>query len=194
MSPQVIPAPDLAARGFHACRCGDTYARKPVGWACPKCKEPSSVTSGASGTPRPASADAGSSGGSKHRPGQATEDALAALLTELGCHVAGLGEYLWRVEKGDVGDLGIVAQYPWGLTVTPQRRFRADFAQPSRRTLLEVDGGAHRATEKRRRHDVVRRQLAEAAGYRVLAVLPEQVKDRTALALLKKALGFGEDA
>ena len=42
---------------------------------------------------------------------------------------------------------------------------------------------------KGKRHgDVKRRQLAEADGWRVLSVLPEQVQDGTAIDLIRKAL------
>lgn len=111
----------------------------------------------------------------KPRPGKAAEDELAALLKTKGFHVQTFGEYLWRAERGDVGVVGIVGQYPWGLTLAEPRRFKSDFAQPTSRTLIEIDGGAHRATEKRRRHDVERRQIAESVGYRLVHLLPEQV-------------------
>jgi very-short-patch-repair endonuclease len=52
---------------------------------------------------------------------------------------------------------------------------------------VEIEGHAH-SVKKQRSHDVRRRQLAEGAGWRVLSVLPEQVRDGTAVALVRAAL------
>lgn len=99
-------------------------------------------------------------------------------------------------DMGPVGDswphytetrLAFVRGYPWGLYLTPRRRFQADAAFPSMRLLIEVDGIAHKIGS-RQKGDVLKSQLADAAGWKVLRILPEQVHNGEAVALVAKAL------
>ena len=80
-----------------------------------------------------------------------------------------------------------VPQFAWGWFLKPKRRFTADFAFPGSWLLLEIEGQVH-AIKGRRKEDVRRRQLAEGLGWRVLSVLPEQVHNGEALALVASAL------
>lgn len=67
------------------------------------------------------------------------------------------------------------------------RKYRADLAYPDRKLLIEVDGGAH-AVRKRWHDGIIRTQIAQQLGYRVLIVMPEQVKSGEALKLIEQAL------
>lgn len=67
------------------------------------------------------------------------------------------------------------------------RRFRADLAWPERMFLVEVDGGVH-AIRSRWVSTVEKGQIAQQLGYRVLTVMPEQVKSGEALRLVEEAL------
>lgn len=84
-----------------------------------------------------------------------------------------------------------VRQYPWGAYLSPPRRFSADAGFPFARLLVEVEGQAH-SIKGRRTGDVLKSQLADAAGWKVLRVLPEQVRDGTAVALIAAALSAKE--
>ncbi len=66
--------------------------------------------------------------------------------------------------------------------------FIADFAAPSTRLIVEVDGGCH---ERRRGADASRDRKLARAGYRVLRLRAELVlaEPETALALVRQALG-----
>lgn len=112
---------------------------------------------------------------------------MAAALAADGFYVQTFGSYLFHAEMGDIGQRAIVREYPWGLTLTPPRRFRSDFAHPITRTLLEIEGGAH-GVQRQRRHDVLRDQLAQAAGYRIVRVLPAQVSTGEAIQALRAAM------
>ena len=72
----------------------------------------------------------------------------------------------------------------------PGRNFRADFALPSLRLLVEVQGGIY----SRRAHgsitgvlaDLKRGNEAAIAGWHVLRVTPDEVSDGRALALVRR--------
>lgn len=125
---------------------------------------------------------------SKPRAGKAAEDALAALLARHGYVVQTYGEWLRTSVMTGAWSLDVVREFPWGLTLGPERRFRSDFAHPATRTLIEVDGRVHHVVARQGRGDILRAQLAEAAGYRVVRVLPEQVKDGSALEVIRRAV------
>lgn len=116
------------------------------------------------------------------RPGRAAEDALAA---QLGAITYGAWLRLamtmgWMRED-------CVREWPWGLLLEPPRRFRADIAYPCKGVLVEVEGLAH-SLKRQQRIDVLRDQLAQQAGYRIVRVLPEQVASGDALAVVRAAV------
>jgi hypothetical protein len=130
----------------------------------------------------PAAAELAAPGPSARPParrydGTATEDALYR-----GLVAAGLEDL-----RDWTGGEAFVPQYAWGWYLTPKRKFQADFAFPAAALLVEIEGQPH-AIKGRRKDDVVRRQLAEAAGWRVLSVLPEQVKNGSAVDLVRQAI------
>lgn len=67
------------------------------------------------------------------------------------------------------------------------RKYRADLAWPDRKFICEVDGGVH-AIRKRWKSTVLKTQAAQELGYRVLTVMPEQVKSGEALRLVEQEL------
>ena len=67
------------------------------------------------------------------------------------------------------------------------RNFRADLAYPARHLLIEIDGGAH-AIRARQEQTVLRGQVAQSLGYRIITVLPGQVRNGEALKLVEDAL------
>lgn len=121
----------------------------------------------------------------KRRPGQDAEDGLARQLV-----IAGYVD-LPAADARTSNDKVFVRQFAWGLYLSEPRRFASDFAFPSHRILVEIDGDAH-AVKARRRGTVVRTQLAESAGWRVVTVLPEQVRDGTAIEVVHAALAAKE--
>lgn len=125
------------------------------------------------------------------RPGKAAEDALAAALEGADYWVWLFNRWLRETIRGGMwtGADFIVREFPWGLALDPPRKFRSDFAVPGLLLLIEIDGGAHAAGRKKVKTDTERRGLAAAFGWRILAVTPEQVKDGTALELVRAALG-----
>ena len=76
--------------------------------------------------------------------------------------------------------------------VVPERRWRFDFAWPVHRVALEIEGGVF----TRGRHvrgagflaDMEKYNAAALAGWKVLRVTPQQVKDGTALKLIGQAI------
>lgn len=108
--------------------------------------------------------------------GSAAERALWALLERLGCADVGIPG------SRPFGAAWWIRQYPWGAYLTPSRKFQADAGFPMLGILVEVEGKAH---DLKRKGDVVRRQLAEAAGWRVVAILPEQIRNGEAERILR---------
>lgn len=128
------------------------------------------------GNPGPANRKGGGPG---PRPdGSGAERALYALLERIGCADAGRREW----EGQPVGRAWWFRQYPWGAYLEPARKFQADAGFPLLGLLVEVEGKAH---DLKRKKDVVRRQLAEAAGWRVVALLPEQLRNGEAEGILR---------
>lgn len=123
----------------------------------------------------------------KRKPGQAAEDSLAALLESAGWLVQTYPEWLRAVVLGQHWRTVVVREFPVGLLCEPTRRFRCDFLCLWGALAIEIEGGVH-GVQKQRKSDIKREQLIQAAGVRVLRVLPEQVKDGTALDLVKRAL------
>lgn len=198
-----LPATSLGdmmrERGYVACRCGAQLKRTVRAWECSR-KECDDLGRGVGGKTR--TADAKHVGGMagrlptpasprpfRHRAGRAAEDALAAALTGAGYVVQTYGEWLRTATMTGAWSGDVVREFPWGLTLAPTRRFRSDFAIPRRGLLLEVDGRVHHVVARQGRTDVLRAQLAEQAGYRILRVLPEQVNNGEALALVRRAVG-----
>jgi very-short-patch-repair endonuclease len=75
----------------------------------------------------------------------------------------------------------------------PPRRFRADFAYPERKLLIEVEGGVW----TRGRHtrgagytsDAEKYNLATVKGWRVLRFTGDMIKDGSAINTIEKVLG-----
>lgn len=169
----VAPAPDLSRYVV----CVATGNLHPSTRACKACKEAPAVKPAAPKVEKP-------------RAGAATEDALADSLRAEGYEVVPFADWFGLVEVAATRGVAlrpetVVKEYGWGIHVG--RGFRSDFAVPLRMLLVEVEGIVH-SVQKQRRNDVRRRQLAEAFGYRVLSVLPEQVKSGEALQLVKEAM------
>lgn len=74
----------------------------------------------------------------------------------------------------------------------PERRWRFDFAWPSRRIAVEIEGGIATGGRHVRpagfREDTVKYNEATLAGWHLLRVLPEDVKSGRALLLIERAL------
>ena len=172
--------------GMRGWRCArhDLASSRP-GWTCPKC--PTDLAPN-----RALSREAGCAGADLTRPtpaipkpraGAKSEDALYAALVAAGYTDMGESE---AHHDDDVRRM-FLRQYPWGAYLDEPRRFSSDAAFPFASLLIEVEGGAH-GVQRMRKHDVLRRQLAESAGWRVLSVLPEQVRDGSAVELVRKAI------
>lgn len=69
-----------------------------------------------------------------------------------------------------------------------ERDFEFDFAWPSRKVAVEVQGMAHRIKGKFQR-DIEKRALAQLAGWRVLEVDGSAIRDGRAMNWLKQLLG-----
>lgn len=117
------------------------------------------------------------------RPGRAAEEALA---DALGGPFIVVPFRAW-IRACQVGPNVIVREYEWGIGLEPRRRYRCDFLHIATGTMIEVEGGAH-GIQRQRRGDILRAQLAEAAGYRIVRVLPEQVRDGSAVEVVRRAL------
>ena len=74
----------------------------------------------------------------------------------------------------------------------PIRKWRADFCITSAKLLVEIEGGGFVAGRHGRgaglRSDCEKYAEAMILGYRVLRVVPDQVKDGTALGWIEKLL------
>lgn len=100
--------------------------------------------------------------------------------------------YLELVARGfvDVGkpvsgsaaaDRIFARSFAWALDAEPPREFRSDFALFGARLLVEIDGGAHRASRRQLAHDTERRRVAVACGWTVLPFTPEEVREGRAI-------------
>lgn len=80
----------------------------------------------------------------------------------------------------------------------PTRRWRADFAYPSDRLLIEVDGGIYSGGRHTRgsgfEADCEKTSTAAAMGYRVIRVTRRMIEDGRAAALIQQALLPARDA
>lgn len=74
-------------------------------------------------------------------------------------------------------------QYAW----CPGRKFRADYAVPEKRLLIELDGAVHRI-KGRFKADQEKRQLAILHGWTMLPIATDQVRKGTAVELIKRVL------
>ena len=78
-----------------------------------------------------------------------------------------------------------------------QRKWRADFAFPEHKLLVEIEGGVW----TRGRHvrgqgfvnDCEKYNMATLLGWRVLRFVPQWVDDGTALRMIERALEGGDD-
>ena len=74
----------------------------------------------------------------------------------------------------------------------PGRKFRADFAYPADRLLIEVDGGAFIAGRHTRgtgfEKDAEKASLAAVNGWRVIRVTPRHIDSGQALEWIRAAL------
>jgi very-short-patch-repair endonuclease len=77
----------------------------------------------------------------------------------------------------------------------PRRAWRFDFAWPEVRVAVEVDGGTwtggRHSTGLGYRRDCEKQAHAAIAGWRVLRVVPEQVRSGEAVAWVRALLGAG---
>lgn len=146
--------------------------------ACPKCTSlPSMPTRAGAVTPR----------GPKPRAGAVHELAMRAALDAAGyVSVDALTADMVMLHPRSI----YVPEYTWA---PHERALRADFGFPVARVLVEIEGDAH-AVKRQRRNDVVRRQEAERRGWRVVSVLPEQVKSGEAVALVRAAVDSSKAA
>lgn len=67
-----------------------------------------------------------------------------------------------------------------------KRRYKADYAWPIGKIALEVEGGAH-TIKKRFEQDAERHNSLVLAGWRVIRVTGDMVRDGRALAVIKRA-------
>lgn len=77
----------------------------------------------------------------------------------------------------------------------PFRNWRADFAWPEHRLILEVQGGhwtKGHGTGRKARGDMERQAYATLAGWRMLYVMPEQLLTMRTINIVKHALGVEE--
>lgn len=171
----------------HCLGCGTVVAYTPGQPSPPcNCKKPGDWRFAPAMKP-PAAAPAAPPPGPKPNVGDAAEDELDAQLANLGYRNAGVAFLV--PELMDFGAL-YIPQFAWGWFLKPKRKFHSDFAFPAAGVLVEIEGQVH-AIKGRRKDDVRRRQAAEAAGWRVVSVLPEQVRDGTALEIVRDALAAG---
>lgn len=105
------------------------------------------------------------------RAGRDAEDALDAQL-------AGAGYVEWA---------DYVREGSWALA--RGKGYRADFVFPRARLLVEIKGGVHHAVRKQGKRDVQREALATLLGWRVLPVLPEEVRDGSAIKKVVEVVG-----
>jgi len=85
-------------------------------------------------------------------------------------------------------------QYPFAKSVG--RQYRADFAFPDERLIVEVNGGAWIGGRHVRgagyESDLERNAIATALGWKVMAVTPRHIKSGYALKWIECALGLAE--
>ena len=80
-------------------------------------------------------------------------------------------------------------QYPWAKAIG--RKFKADFAWPSQKILVEIDGSVHRI-KGRFRESMGRDNLAVALGWRQFKVSRQDVISGKALDAVSALLGNGD--
>jgi very-short-patch-repair endonuclease len=103
-----------------------------------------------------------------------TSDAEAAMLFHL--RIAGLPEPLAE------------------FVFAPPRKFRADFAYPEQRLLIEVEGGVYQIGRHQRpagfEKDCEKYNLAALLGYRVLRFTPAMIERGEAIETITKAMDY----
>jgi len=106
---------------------------------------------------------------------------LVARARELRLRATPSEQALWLLLRG--GQLGVAFRRQVVVA-----GFIADFAAPSAKLVVEVDGGCH---ARRRTADARRDRKLSRAGYRVLRLSAELVlaEPETALVLVRQALG-----
>ena len=86
-------------------------------------------------------------------------------------------------------DEGMVREF---MFLKPRRRYRADFAWPEPKLLVEVEGGVYSGGRHVRgkgfTEDLHRSNLAQLEGYMILRFTGEQVKSGLALDLIERAI------
>lgn len=89
----------------------------------------------------------------------------------------------------------VIARLPAPVTqfkFCPTRRWRADFAWPEQRVIVEVQGGIWTGGRHARGSGIAaeaeKLSTAAALGYRVLPVTREMIEDGRAVALIRQAL------
>ena len=86
-------------------------------------------------------------------------------------------------------DEGMVREF---MFLKPTRRYRADFAWPEPKLLVEVEGGVYSGGRHVRgkgfTEDLHRSNLAQLEGYMILRFTGEQVKSGLALDLIERAI------
>lgn len=178
---------EMTEMGLSPCRCGRAWARKSPGWACQECfpgrggvAASPGLRSGAGRNPVPPLAGTGSGvvathpAPSKPMPGRhARGDAVCDALAE-SMRLAGIPS----VERE--------------FKFHPVRRWRFDIVARAHSLAVEVDGGAFTGGHSRGAayaKECQKFNEAVLCGWRVLRVTPGMVKDGTALALVRRAIG-----
>ncbi len=97
-------------------------------------------------------------------------------------------ETLWLMMRAEGIADGFERQYRF----LPERKYRADFAHPQKRIIVEVDGGGWIYGRHHRpqgyEQDRERDNLAVIAGWRVLRFTPAMIRDGRAVQFIKLAL------
>jgi very-short-patch-repair endonuclease len=86
-------------------------------------------------------------------------------------------------------DEGMVREF---MFLKPRRRYRADFAWPELKLLVEVEGGVYSGGRHVRgkgfTEDLHRSNLAQLENYMILRFTGEQIKSGLALDLIERAI------
>lgn len=91
---------------------------------------------------------------------------------------------------------GLPAPTPEYLFAAPERRYRADFAWPDQRVMLEVEGGIWRKGGGAHSHptnilrDMERTNEATVRGWRLLRFQPEKLTKPETMETIKRAIAW----
>ncbi len=88
----------------------------------------------------------------------------------------------------NAGLTGWEAQWPWGMLLSPARRFQADIGFPKHRVIVESVGRAHSMGVEKVYADAERSALAASIGILVVPLHPGLINDGTGVELVRRAL------